>query len=158
MDKILDKVMNTVEAIITFMLGCEVIIVAAQILWRYVFKSPLSWTDQICRFGLQWIVMLGIPLIFHRKTAVIFDIVVGKMTGMPRKILDFVTCLIITFFAVVFLICSIDYIAKSGSLEVAGFPWMKNYMLYSSQTVGSVLMLITMIKQSWESLLALLKK
>ena len=158
MDKLLDKVMNAVEVIITFLLGCEVIVVFAQIIWRYIFKSPLSWTDQMCRFGLQWIVMLGIPLIFHRKTAVIFDIVVGKMTGMPRKILDFATCLIIIFFAVVFFICSIDYIVKSGSLEVAGFPWMKNYMLYSSQTVGSGLLIVTMIKQSWEALVKLLKK
>ena len=112
----------------------------------------------MCRFGLQWIVMLGIPLIFHRKTAVVFDIIIGKITGMPRKVLDFVTCLIITFFAVVFLICSIDYIAKSGSMEVAGFPWMKNYMLYSSQTVGSTLLVITMVKQSYEALIDLLKK
>ena len=76
MNKILDKVMDTVEVFITFLLGCEVIVVTAQIIWRYLFKSPLSWSDQMCRFGLQWIVMLGIPLIFHRKTAVVFDIII----------------------------------------------------------------------------------
>ena len=158
MEKILYRVMKTIEICITLLLGLEVIAVAMQVIWRYVLRFSLSWTDQMCRFGLQWIVMLGLPLIFYKKEAVAFDIVIGKMTGMPRKILELAICLITVFFAVIFLLCSIDYVRRSGSMEVAGFRWMKYYMLYSSQVVGGAALLWVSLWQSWKALLALREK
>ena len=147
MVKAVNKLMRIVDRVVTALLGLMVFMVFIQILWRYVFKDPLSWTDQMCRFTLLWSVMLGIPAMFNRHGAIAFDFIFEKTKGKVRKTLEFLICIFGIFFAAVFFICGLDYVIQSGSLTVPGFPWLKYSFLYVSEVVGAALLFIEMIKQ-----------
>lgn len=142
--------MKCVDALVTALLCAEVVIVVMQIVSRYVFSDPLSWTDQMCRFGLVWIVMLGFPVIFYKKQTVAFDLLFERVHGTTRHVLELFICICGIFFAIVFFICSVQYVQKSGYLPVSGFPWMKFWMLYISMVVSSVLLFIEMVKETYE--------
>ena len=146
MVKIIDKFMEGVEALVTFLLGLEVVTIVAQIFFRYVLKDPLSWSDQACRFGLVWIIMLGMPVMFNRKATVCFDLIFQKTRGYTRKVFEILFDLCTMFFSVTFLLCSIQYVQKCGQQPVPGFPQLKYWMLYGAECVCGVLMIIVMLK------------
>lgn len=147
MIKVVDRLMKAVEVFVTSMLALMVCLVFIQIIWRYVLRSPLSWTDQTCRFILVWSIMLGIPVMFHKHNAVAFDAIFAKTKGGARKTLELLICILGAFFAATFFACAVDFVKKSGSLAVPGFPWMKYSMLYVSEVVGAALLFVVMIKQ-----------
>ena len=146
MIKLIDKLMKGIECLVTILLGLEVVVIVAQIFFRYVLRRPLSWSDQACRFGLVWIIMLGVPVMFHRKSTVSFDLIFQKTTGKTRKLFELFFYLCGLFFGVTFLLCSIQYVQKSGAMSVPGFPGLKYWMLYSAEVVCGALLSIVMLK------------
>ena len=55
-NNILQRVINGLVAII---LGALVLIVFSNVLGRYIFHSSLAWSEEISRFLLIWMVLLG---------------------------------------------------------------------------------------------------
>ena len=88
MIKLIDKLMKGIECLVTILLGLEVVVIVAQIFFRYVLRRPLSWSDQACRFGLVWIIMLGVPVMFHRKSTVSFDLIIDFKADSKENIKD----------------------------------------------------------------------
>ena len=146
MTKIIDGLMKAIETVVTVLLGLEVITIVAQIFFRYVLRTPLSWSDQACRFGLVWIIMLGVPVMFNRKATVAFDLVFQKTKGKTRTIFEIFFDLCGMFFGITFFLCSLQYVQKSGKMSVPGFPGLKFWMLYSAEVVCGALLTIVMIK------------
>ena len=147
MAKLIDKFMGWVEKLVTLLLGLEVITIVAQIFFRYILKDPLNWSDQACRFGLVWIIMLGFPVMFNRKATVCFDLIFAKTKGKLKKIFELFFALCTLFFAVTFLLCAVQYVQKCGAQSVPGFPFLKFWMLYGAEVVCGALMSIVMLKE-----------
>jgi hypothetical protein len=60
--KILDAVLSRVLILLMFLL---VVSVLWQVISRYVFSSPSSWTEELARFLLIWISLLGAAYAFR---------------------------------------------------------------------------------------------
>ena len=146
MSKFIYGFMKVIETVVTILLGLEVITIVAQIFFRYVLRAPLSWSDQACRFGLVWIIMLGVPVMFNRKATVAFDLIFQKTTGKTRTVFEIFFDLCGLFFGITFFLCSLQYVQKSGKMSVPGFPGLKFWMLYSAEVACGVLLSIVMIK------------
>ncbi len=147
MAKIIDTFMEWVEKAVTLLLGLEVVTIVAQIFFRYILKNPLNWSDQACRFGLVWIIMLGFPVMFNRKATVCFDLIFAKTKGKLKKIFEIFFALCTLFFSATFLLCAVQYVQKCGAQSVPGFPGLKFWMLYGAEVVCGVLMSVVMLKE-----------
>ena len=158
MTKIINGLMNAIETVVTILLGLEVITIVAQIFFRYVLRAPLSWSDQACRFGLVWIIMLGVPVMFNRKATVAFDLIFQKTTGKTRTIFEIFFDLCGLFFGITFFLCSLQYVQKSGKMSVPGFPGLKFWMLYSAEVSCGALLSVVMIKDLFIHILKLRKQ
>ena len=123
MIKLIDKLMKGIECLVTILLGLEVVVIVAQIFFRYVLRRPLSWSDQACRFGLVWIIMLGVPVMFHRKSTVSFDLIFQKTTGKTRKLFELFFYLCGLFFGLTFLFCCFR-------LHMPLLPYISYWQLY----------------------------
>ena len=146
MNKLVDKLMSCVEAILIALMGTSVLIVVMQILWRYVFQSPLGWTEQIARSEFIWIVMLGIPVMFNRGITMSFDVVLQKITGKAHKIIQIALRVIGMAFCTFYFVASIELCISAGSRTISGVPLPYN-ALYGAQPVCAVLLFLVFIKQ-----------
>jgi len=82
-----------------------VIDVVWQVLARYIVKSPSSFTDELARFLLIWVGLLGSAYAMGKKKHLAIDILPSKLTGRSRILLDnFISILIIAFAALVLVI------------------------------------------------------
>jgi TRAP-type C4-dicarboxylate transport system permease small subunit len=81
-----------------------VIVVTWQVVSRYVFRAPSSLTEEIARFQLIWLGLLGSVYTFRNRMHVGIDILVTPLKGKMRlgaELVALISCLI---FAVIILI------------------------------------------------------
>lgn len=99
--KILDIVLK--NALIILMTAL-VVSVSWQVVSRYVFASPSSWTEEVARFLLIWVGVLGAAYAFRTGVHLGLDVLPKKLEGASAQALKLFTLLAVMVFAVAVLI------------------------------------------------------
>lgn len=95
-----------------------VIDVVWQVLARYIVKSPSSFTDELARYLLIWVGLLGSAYAMGKKKHLAIDILPSKLSGKPRIYLDnFISILIIAFASLVLVVGGIRLVYITLNLE-----------------------------------------
>lgn len=155
--KVLAKIIRAIEIILMVLLGIAIAIIAAQVFWRYVLKNPLNWSEQTARCLFIWMMMLSVPVLFYRKGAVAFDLLVEMMPRKIRDIVGIVIKLLILFFAVFYLVCSIQLCIQTGDRLLSGLEIPMN-LLYSAPPTAMVCLILVMLEQLADCVKDLVKK
>jgi TRAP-type C4-dicarboxylate transport system permease small subunit len=85
-----------------------------QVVSRYVFDDPVSWTLEICSITYIWIVFFGGSLVVEQRQHITFDMLYKSIRPRRRRIFAIVN---VTSLAVVFLAAlpgTIDYVLYTG--------------------------------------------
>ena len=83
-----DKAVYTVEKWVAAVgMASLVILVAIQVVCRYIFKVPTPWTEELARYAFLWTTYVGCAMCFAKKKHVVIDLIdeVGKKTSNPAK-------------------------------------------------------------------------
>ena len=94
--KILDTLLT--RALIVLML-CLVGSVLWQVISRYVFASPSSWTEEVARFLLIWISLLGAVYAFRTGMHLGLDVLPKKLEGRAAELLKWFTLALVLLFS-----------------------------------------------------------
>ena len=151
MVKLINKLMRIVEFIVTIMFAAAVILVIAQVFWRYVLGDPITWTNQISRALFIWMTYLGIPVLFNRNILMSFDLLQEKVKGAANIWLKIGFRVLGLFFCICWFIFSWELCSKSVGLVFPGIAIPKN-ALYGAQNVCCALLFIVQISQIVELL------
>jgi len=81
-----------------------VVSVVWQVLSRYLFVVPAAWTEELARFLLIWIGMLGAAFAYRNGSHLGLDLLPQKLHGKSRILLKRMTHLICFLFAALVLI------------------------------------------------------
>ncbi len=98
---IIDRILKPALAILMAMM---VLCVTWQVLSRYLLQSPSSWTEELARFLLVWIGMLGASYAYRTKMHLGLDLLTQKVSGNQARILRLFTLAIAASFAVAVMI------------------------------------------------------
>lgn len=102
------KITNILDAVLKnaliILMVAMVTSVSWQVISRYIFSSPSSWTEEVARFLLIWIGVLGASYAFRTGVHLGLDVLPKKLTGMPATVLKMFTVLVVLIFAVLVLI------------------------------------------------------
>ena len=94
--KCIDKVL---ESFLVIIMGGLVLDVLWQVISRYLLKSPSSFTDELARFLLIWVGILGAAYAAGKKMHLAIDIIVNKFNKKNRIIIYNFINIVITLFA-----------------------------------------------------------
>ncbi|WP_200978758.1 TRAP transporter small permease [Echinicola sp. 20G] len=95
-----NKINHKVGYVLIVIMALMVINVTWQVLSRYVFMSPSSFTDELARFLLIWLGMLGAAYVAGHNEHLAIDILPSKLTGKAKNNLMVFIHMIIIGFAV----------------------------------------------------------
>lgn len=151
MVKAVNKLMKGVEFIVTVLFAVSVILVIAQVFWRYVLGDPITWTNQISRALFVWMTYLGIPVLFSRNILMSFDLLQERVKGAANIFLRVGFRVIGLFFCICWFIFSWELCSKSVGLVFPGIAIPKN-ALYGAQNVCCALLFIVQVSQIVELL------
>lgn len=99
--RILDAILRNA---LVLLMAALVVSVSWQVISRYVFSSPSSWTEEVARFLMIWVGLLGAAYAFRTGVHLGLDILPKKLTGRPAVILKLFTMLVVVLFSVSVLI------------------------------------------------------
>ena len=99
--KLLDVVLK--NTLIVLMAGL-VFAVSWQVVSRYIFASPSSWTEEVARFLLIWVGVLGAAYAFRTGVHLGLDVLPKKLSGISAQILKLFILLSVIVFSVAVLV------------------------------------------------------
>ncbi len=93
-----EKLDKAVAVLLIVILGIMVLNVTWQVVSRYVFQSPSSFTDELSRYMLIWLGMLGAAYVAGKDEHLAIDILPQKLTGKPKlRLMVFIHIIVIAF-------------------------------------------------------------
>jgi TRAP-type C4-dicarboxylate transport system permease small subunit len=94
--------------------------VSWQVISRYIFSSPSSWTEEVARFLLIWISLMGAVYAFRSGMHLGLDILPKKLEGRQRAALKFFTIAVVILFSILVLVF--------GGISLVSLTWeLKQY-------------------------------
>lgn len=98
--------------------------VALQVVSRYVFSSPYTWTEELSRYSLVWLTFIAAGLVMARGRHISVDIIAGALGRRFLFLAEVLTSLIIIGTSAAFVYYAIEpTLAQSGKKSTAaGLP------------------------------------
>lgn len=92
---------RTAEVVCCVMVLIMTLVVATQVICRYLLGASLTWSEEASRYLLIWITFLGGSIAFKRGMHTGFDAVVRALSPQTRRAARLVTLLAIVTFLVI---------------------------------------------------------
>lgn len=85
--------------ILVILMGVMVLNVLWQVGSRFILRSPSSFTDELARFLLIWISLLGASFVTGKKMHLAIDILPSKLEGKKQRNLNVLINVLVALFA-----------------------------------------------------------
>ena len=125
------SITRILDAVLTRALILLMLLLVGAVLWqvisRYVFASPSSWTEEMARFLLIWIALLGAAYAFRSGMHLALDVLPRKLEGKSARALKlFTIAMVILFSATVLVVGGVSLVYLTWDLKqysaVLGLP------------------------------------
>lgn len=114
----LHRVLGRCLAVPTALLvALEIIVLLAGVVSRYVFHSPLIWSDELASILFLWLAMLGSALAFEKGEHMRMTAVVGKLSPGARAFTDVLATVAALVFLVLLLPHAVEYVQDEAIIR-----------------------------------------
>jgi TRAP-type C4-dicarboxylate transport system permease small subunit len=99
-----DAVDKVLEWMLIILMAANVLNVLWQVFTRFVLKSPSPFTEELARYLLIWVGLLGASYAAGKKMHLAIDVVLEKLKGKARVLADLAIQLFIFLFALLVMV------------------------------------------------------
>jgi C4-dicarboxylate transporter DctQ subunit len=144
-DKSLEILVATSYAVI-------VVVGFAQVLFRFVFASPLSWSEELVRYVFIWSVFLTAAIAFHRNSHISIDFLTTWYPPRLQRAFAFVSWGCVILGVVIVFVLGMQLI-QSPSVRLQKSPAMEIPMTvpYAAIPAGCVVMMVNILRAAWRT-------
>lgn len=154
METIKNYVNKLIFFIGTVLLTVLVLTVTWQVVSRYVFNSPSMFTDELSRFLLMWIGMLGATYAFGTKAHLAMDIVHGLVNKGTLKVLRIIIPILAVIFIGVVMVIGGSLLTMNTMKQLSPVMQLPMGIVYSILPVTGILNVIYLLGDIKEELTA----
>jgi TRAP-type C4-dicarboxylate transport system permease small subunit len=104
MQKITNILDTILKNVLILLMVALVTAVSWQVISRYGFSTPSSWTEEVARFLLIWIGVLGAAWAFRTGVHLGLDVLPKKLTGKSAQALKLFILLVVAGFSISVLV------------------------------------------------------
>lgn len=142
--KTIDVINKIVGLLLALMLGVMSILIILQVISRFVINFPLTWSEELSRYLMIYIVFLGASLAMRHNKLISIEILPETLTGNKRKfVIILVMVISIIFFAILFK-QGIDMLPLVQMQSSPGLQ-LSMAVAYASIPIGSFLLVLNSI-------------
>lgn len=135
------RVDQVLAGLIASLLGCMVLVACWQVFTRYVLHNPSGITEEILRYMLVWLTMLGGAYAFGQGKQVALVFVIERFSADVQRCLRVVIEVVIGLFVSLALIYGGMATASNAVGQVSPAIGMPMEMLYYSAMVAGAIIL-----------------
>lgn len=140
-----NDIMNKVFGyILAFVLAFMTVIIFWQVIARYVVGSSLSWSEELSRFLMIFMVLIGSSLALRDGKLISVEVAQDALKGKAKKWLKVITHVISIVFYVILMVYGLR-VAESFGNQIAPGTRISMYFIYLSLPIGGLLLLMNSI-------------
>lgn len=116
------------------------VITLLQVLLRYVFNDPLTWSEEAARYLFVWLSLIGAGAAVGRGAHYGLEVLRRQLPERWHRYLGFGSMLVVLVFAVTLLVTGI----QEAALAARQFSWsmpIRMHWAYAALPVGAALMI-----------------
>jgi len=145
------------EAIGAALVVAEICILFAGVVSRYVFDSPLMWTDELANFLFLWLSMLGTVVALRRGEHMRLTTFVNSLRPQWGRSLGTVGALVVIVFVLEILLPAAQYLEVQQSTELITLSISDGYRVVAilvGATLTAIIALLRLLETTtWRGLL-----
>lgn len=143
--KIIGKAFDSLEKVLKIICGVLLVgfvaLTLIQVVMRYVFGNPLSWSEQLARYMFIWMLMLYMPVIMRHGNNLGFDLIINRLSKKAQNVFWIICEMLIAAFAALYCTYSVQLCIKFSRKTLVGLGIKANWV-YSAQIVGAALLFL----------------
>ncbi len=124
------------DIFVAFLLFCIVVVITAQIIWRYVFNNSLSWSEELSRYLFAWLIFVGASLAIKEGAHIKVDLFYNMYGPRAKRTVDLVLYVLTVFVQGYFLVYSVEFIIKTHGTYSTAMQLPMNIAVYPSLAAG----------------------
>jgi TRAP-type C4-dicarboxylate transport system permease small subunit len=137
-----------------FLIACVaaiIVVVFGQVVMRYGLQDVPPWTEELARMIFTWIIFVGAAVAYRRKAHIVIDLVVSRLSGTSRRVVDTVILIAIAVFLGFALVQGIHsmWLARD---DLSPVMRMSMTLLLLPLPAGTAIMLIYVLADLWRNL------
>lgn len=129
---------------LAFIMAFMTIIIFWQVIARYVVGSSLAWSEELSRFLMIFMIMIGASLALRENQLISVEVVPEMLRGRVKKWLTVIVHLISIIFYTVIIMFGWK-VALSFGNQIAPGTGISMFFIYLSLPLGGVLLLLNSI-------------
>ena len=122
-----------------------------QVISRYVFNNPLVWSEELVRFMVVWMCMVGSAVSNFDDDHMTINIIVEKFSRPVQFVMYTIRQILIIVFCVVSSVASIPLLEAAGTGQVGALP-IPAYTWRIAATIGLAVMAVMTVFRWFEDL------
>ena len=151
--KKVDKGINWLQtAFCVIMMFALMWLVFAMVFWRYVLNNSIVWAEEVLRYMMMWVVLVGAGLATREDQHVSIDVMQTILSRWPKAqaIHYLITRLIVAAFLIYLIGPSMDLIHRTANSTATSLVWLPKSVIYASFVAGIFSILLSLCSQGIE--------
>jgi TRAP-type C4-dicarboxylate transport system permease small subunit len=104
------------------LLAAMLMMILAQVIFRYVLNDSLTWTEELAKFSMVWVACLVAPWAYRHHLNVSIDLFAEALPNVLRHISDIVISVLIIAISWIFLVESIAFWQGGWTITASSMP------------------------------------
>ncbi|HRP95644.1 MAG TPA: TRAP transporter small permease [Rhodocyclaceae bacterium] len=144
MTRIAQRLVATIDAVCVILLVVMLAVTSYQVFARYVLNSPTYWSDELVRFLLVWLTMLGSAALIRDDEHIAVDYFFNRLPRMLRVATAFVRDALTVALSGLLALYGYQLVVLAGRASSAGLGVKMAYP-YAAIPVGAALIAVVLV-------------
>lgn len=138
----IDRGVRVLEhAAVSLLLAEICVIMATQVVFRFVLRSPLAWSDELATYSFVWVALLGSAVGVRERAHIGVDVVVRLFAPAWRRLVALAALLVVAAFLVSLVKLGVDLLSRVEDQRSAALA-IRLAWVYLAVPVSAALMLV----------------
>lgn len=139
--------LSPVDQVVAALLGMTILVVLAQVIWRYILNDSLTWTEELSSYLFAWTVFLGAALAIRDDLHVRFTFLSDRFSTHTRRVAEIVKSLLIGIFLLSTTIFGVMWVIEVQGTRSPALGLPVNFCLYGAVPAASVIGLYFLVQK-----------
>ena len=153
-EKVTDILSGYLQAGIIFFL---MVMLLAEVLTRYILRSPLSIADEMGGYLLVAITFMGLAYTWKEKGHVRVSLLISRLPDKFGRQLRFITLILATVFTLPLIKACYDLISDSLLFESRSGSWLRTPLAYPQTIllIGAIMLFLQLVAEIIKTIIAM---
>lgn len=143
---LLDKLDKLIKFLCIVIIGIMTCVVVAQVVFRYCFSNPLTWTEELSRYLLVWGAFLAGSSLVKRQENMFVDFFINKLSFKKLRIVKLFTHVVTFCFLIFLFYYSYKVIPRISMRQLTPALGIRMFYVQLSIIVGLLLMILQTVR------------